>query len=176
MEIRQLTTEDASAYQALRLRALQESPTAFSSSYSDEMDRSPSEIAARVAPAPDGSLCVFGAFAGDRLAGMLAFIRPRRAKLRHATEFAGMYVAPEFRRRGLGGALLDAALAHARSLPGVRQVKLAVNAANLAARSLYQSRGFTCFGVEPEALCVDGRYYDEELYVLRLPTPPRGAS
>jgi ribosomal protein S18 acetylase RimI-like enzyme len=174
MTIRQLTAEDAAAYQALRLRALQESPTAFAASYADEVARSPPEIAARVTPAPDGSLCVFGAFVGDQLAGLVAFIRPRRAKLLHVAELAGMYVAPEFRRRGLGGALVDAALAHARSLPGVRQVKLAVNATNLAARSLYQSRGFTCYGVEPEALCVEGRYYDDELYVLRLSTPPRG--
>ena len=85
-----------------------------------------------------------------------------------------MYVAPEFRRRGLGGALVDQALVHARSLPGVRQVKLCVNAANLAARSLYLSRGFVCVGVEPDALCIDGHYYDEEMYVLRLSTVDNG--
>jgi GNAT superfamily N-acetyltransferase len=172
MSIRKLAATDAAAYQTLRLLALQESPTAFSSSYSEEVDRPPSEVATRLTPAPDGSRCVFGAFVHDRLGGILAFIRPQRVKLLHCAEFAGMYVAPAFRRRGLAGALLDAALAHARSLSGVRQVKLAVNATNLAARSLYQSRGFTCVGGEPEALCVDGRYYDEELYLLRLATPP----
>jgi len=167
--VRQLTARDAAPYQALRLRGLLESPTAFSASYSDEADRSLSEIEKRVTPAPDGSRCTFGAFVGDQLVGILTFIRPERAKLRHCAELAGMYVAPEFRRRGLGGALVDAALVHARSLSGVRQLKLAVNAANLAARSLYQSRGFTCVGVEPEAMCIDGRYYDEELYILRIP-------
>jgi ribosomal protein S18 acetylase RimI-like enzyme len=169
MTIRQLTADDASAYQSLRLLALQESPTAFSASYSEEAERSPSEIIARVTPSPDGSRCVFGAFVGDQLAGVLAFVRAQRAKLHHGAELAGMYVVPEFRRRGLAGALLDAALAHARSLLGVRHVKLTVNATNQAARALYQSRGFTCVGLEPEALCVDGRFYDEELYVLRLP-------
>jgi ribosomal protein S18 acetylase RimI-like enzyme len=168
MTVRQLTADDASAYQTLRLLALQESPTAFSSSYSDEAGRSPSEVASRVTPAPDGSLCVFGAFVNDRLAGFLAFVRPKRAKLLHSAELAGMYVAPEVRRRGVAGALLDAVIAHARSLPGMRQLKLAVNATNDAARSLYLSRGFTLFGSEPDALCVDGRYYDEEYYVLRL--------
>ena len=79
-----------------------------------------------------------------------------------------MYVAPEFRRRRYGGALVDAAVAHARSLSGIRKLKLTVNASNVAARSLYQSRGFACVGVEPDALCVDGHYYDEELYVLRF--------
>jgi GNAT superfamily N-acetyltransferase len=122
----------------------------------------------RVTPAADGSRCTFGAFVDDQLAGILALIRPQRAKLRHCAELAGMYVAAEFRRRGLGGALIDAALVHARTLGGVRQLKLTVNAANLAARLLYQSRGFIRVGVEPEALCVDGRYYDEELYLLRI--------
>jgi len=111
---------------------------------------------------------VFGAFVEDRLVGLLAFVRPQRAKLRHCAELAGMYVAPEFRRRRVGRALLDAAITHARALPGLRQLRLAVNADNLAARSLYQSRGFQCVGVEPDAICVEGRYYDEVLYVLRL--------
>src|ERR1700692_4247995 len=110
MKVRQLTADDAPAYQTLRLLALQESPTAFSSSNSDEAGRLPSEVASRVTPAPDGSLCVFGAFVDDRLAGFLAFVRPKRAKLLHCAELHGMYVAPEFRRRGLAGALVDAVL------------------------------------------------------------------
>ncbi len=169
--IRQLTPGDAISYQALRLRALRDSPTAFAASYADEADRSSAEVAARLTPAPDGSRCVFGAFAGDRLAGFVAFIRLGRAKLRHRAELAGTYVAPEFRRAGLGGGLLDAAADHARSLPGLRQLHLGVNAANDAARSLYRSRGFVRVGVHPESLGVDGLYYDEELYVLRLAGP-----
>src|SRR5262249_24184767 len=164
MIVRQLTPDDAAAYQHLRLQGLRESPTAFSSSYSQEADRSLSEIAVRLTPAADGSRCVFGAFASEKLVGILAFVRPTREKLRHCAELAGMYVAPEFLWRGLGRALVDAALAHARLLPGVRQLKLTVNATSTPARALYRSRGFTRCGVEPEALCVDGRYYDEELY------------
>jgi ribosomal protein S18 acetylase RimI-like enzyme len=67
-----------------------------------------------------------------------------------------MYVAPEYRRCGHGAALMDAAVDHARSIRGVRRLKLTVNASNVSARALYESRGFTCVGVEPEALCVDG--------------------
>jgi hypothetical protein len=92
MAVRQLTAEDASAYQTLRFRALQESPTAFSASYSEEVGRSASEIARRVTPAPDGLQCVFGAFVDERLAGILAFVRPQRAKLHHCAELFGMPV------------------------------------------------------------------------------------
>ena len=170
MTIRQLTAYDAPAYQALRLRGLRESPTAFGASYSDEEGRALPEVATRITPAPDGAQCVFGSFAGELLVGILAFIRPTREKLRHCAEICGMYVAPEFRRSGHGAALLDAALAHARSLSSIRQLKLTVTATNMPARALYQSRGFVCVGVEPDALFVDGDYFDDELYVLRLPT------
>lgn len=81
---------------------------------------------------------------------------------------AAAYQGVRLRRRGVGGALIEAVITHARSLDGIRQRRLTVNAANTEARSLYQSKGFRCFGVEPDAICVDGRYYDEESYLLRI--------
>ncbi len=78
-----------------------------------------------------------------------------------------MYVAPEHRRGGVGRALLGFVVAHARAC-GVRQLKLGVNRSNLAARELYLSAGFVAFGIEPDALFVDGAYYDEERSILRL--------
>jgi ribosomal protein S18 acetylase RimI-like enzyme len=168
MFLRLLNAEDAAACRSLRLRGLQESPTAFSSSYGHEARKTDAEFVARVTPEADGSHCVFGAFADDQLAGMLGFVRPPQEKLRHWAELVGMYVAPEFRRRGFGRALMEAAIAHARSVDGVRQLKLSVNATNSGARQLYRSLGFECLGVEPEGMCVEGIYYDEESYVLRL--------
>ncbi|GAP66444.1 acetyltransferase [Mizugakiibacter sediminis] len=111
MTIRPLDTADAAAYQRLRLLALRESPTAFSASYEEEVGRPLDDVAARIAPAKDGSICMLGVFVRDELAGFVAIVRPQRAKLRHAVELAGMYVAPAHRRRGLGRALLDAAIA-----------------------------------------------------------------
>jgi GNAT superfamily N-acetyltransferase len=166
--LKKLVPSDATLYQSLRLRGLQESPAAFSSSPADEAGRTIAEIEARLTPVPDGSRCTFGAFVDGHLAGLVAFIRAQRVKLMHAADIAGMYVAPDFRRRGLGGQLVDAAIAHGRTLPGLRQLHLTVNASNEPARALYRSRGFACVGVQPEALCVNERYYDYEYYVLRL--------
>jgi ribosomal protein S18 acetylase RimI-like enzyme len=168
MAILRLSQADAEDYQRLRLAGLLESPLAFRSSHADEAGRSAAEVAERLTPATDGSSCVFGARLDGRLGGILAFTRPRREKLAHGGELTGIYVAPEFRRRGVGAALLDAAVAHARALPGLRYVRLTVNASNQPARVLYESRGFECVGVEPEAVFVAGRYHDEELRVLRL--------
>jgi len=159
---------DAAAYQALRLRGLRESPTAFSSSYEEEAERSVAEVVARVTPAADGSKCVFGAFVDDALGGVAGFMRPMRPKLLHTSELVGMYVAPEQRRLHFGRALVEAVVAHARAQSGVEQIKLGVNAANEPAKGLYRACGFGRYGVEPNAIRVDGVYYDEELYVLRF--------
>ncbi|RUL63108.1 GNAT family N-acetyltransferase [Dyella dinghuensis] len=168
MEIRQLSPADARAYQSLRLLALQESPTAFSASHGDEAGRSIEEVSARLVPAKDGSICMFGVFDQAELAGFLAVVHPQREKLRHCIELAGMYVAPPYRRRGFGGALLKAAIDHCQSVNGVRQIKLGVNATNVAAKALYESVGFESYGVEPDAMHVDGIFYGEEHYILRI--------
>ncbi|GGY13641.1 N-acetyltransferase [Rhodanobacter panaciterrae] len=167
MKVRLLDATDARAYQRLRLQALQESPTAFSASHADEVGRSLDDVVARITAAADGSVCTFGIFEQDQLAGFVAVIHPQREKLRHAVELAGMYVAPSCRRRGFGRALLQAAVAHAHAIAGVRQIRLGVNASNAEARALYQSIGFTSYGVEPGALQVDGMCHDEAHYVLR---------
>ncbi len=138
VEVIQLTPEDADEYQSLRLGGLLESPLGFRSGPADEAGRIVAEVATRLRMAPDGSACVFGARVGGRLAGTLAFTRPTRAKLAHAAELSGMYVAPEFRRSGIGRALLAAAVAHARGLPGLRYLRLVVNASNAPACELYQ--------------------------------------
>jgi ribosomal protein S18 acetylase RimI-like enzyme len=168
MQVRPLDPADARAYQRLRLLALQESSTAFSASHADEAGRSMDEVAARIAPAADGSIRTLGIFERNELVGFVAVIHPQREKLRHGVELAGMYVAPGFRRRGFGRALLKAAVAYTRSMVGVRQIRLGVNVTNTGARALYRSIGFASYGVEPDALQVDGIFYGEERYVLRL--------
>ncbi|MNL14628.1 hypothetical protein D3C87_1355770 [compost metagenome] len=51
---------------------------------------------------------------------------------------------------------------------GIRQVQLSVTANNAAAAALYASLGFAVYGHEPEALCVNGKLYDEALMALPL--------
>ena len=55
---------------------------------------------------------------------------------------AELYVVPDRRGRGIGRALLDAAIAHARDR-GADYVCLATSEDDVAARSLYESVGFS---------------------------------
>ena len=100
MHLRRLTPSDAPAYQALRLAALRECPTAFSSSYEDECDTPLSAIAAQMAP--DSGRNRFGAFDGDELVGVVGVGREGPYKLRHKGFVGGMVVAPAWRNKGVG--------------------------------------------------------------------------
>lgn len=167
-EIRFLNSQDVNAYRDLRLQALRESPTAFGSSYEQETCFPLTNFAARLCPNDDSASGIFGAFSdSNRLIGMLGFLRESRLKRAHIGSLWSMYVLPEFRNQGVGAALLDRALSHARQL-ALRQIVLTVTANNLAACSLYRSRGFERFGLEQDALFIDSEYFDEEHLVLRL--------
>jgi ribosomal protein S18 acetylase RimI-like enzyme len=165
MEIRQIDVGDAEAYQALRLRGLEESPTAFGSSYAEEVDRPVAVVKRRFA---DEHNHIFGAFTGDGdLVGMVTLRQEPYVKLAHKANIYAMYVAPEARQQGAGRALMAAALARAEAL-GVRQVNLSVTSMNEAAVTLYESCGFERFGLERDAFLIDGVFYDAAYMVVRV--------
>jgi GNAT superfamily N-acetyltransferase len=114
MAIRRLTSSDSTSYQALRLAALRDSPSAFGSSYEEEKDFPPSIIEGRLAVKPDGG--IFGAFEGTSLVGLVALVRDKGRKREHKALILSMYVTPTARGKGTGRALLMEALALARSV------------------------------------------------------------
>lgn len=174
MEIRFLESCHVAAYSDLRLQALRESPAAFESSYEQESQFSLADFAARLRPNNDSASGIFGAFNADgQLVGLLGFSRESRPKRAHVGSLWSMYVVPDFRGQGVGSGLLDEAISHAQQLGGLRQIILSVTADNLVARSLYQSRGFESFGLERDALFVDGGYLDEEHLALHFIRDPQ---
>lgn len=57
-------------------------------------------------------------------------------------EFRMLVVDPAIQRSGAGRALLDAIIAHARSLPGIAAVALTTGESWLSAHGLYRATGF----------------------------------
>src|SRR4029079_2987669 len=86
---------------------------------------------------------------------------------RDVADIRGLAVAPNHQGRGLGRALVEAALNAARGR-GARKVTLRVLGPNTAARALYESCGFVVEGVRRDEFLLDGRYVDDVLMARHL--------
>lgn len=166
MQVRRLTPADALSFRTLRLRALREHPDAFTSSYEDDRTQPVEVAAARLA-----AHAFWGAYQGAELYGIVGLQVEERAKNRHKATVVGMYVAPEAAGRGIGAALLVSVVEHARS-EGLASLVLTVTEGNVAAQRLYERAGFRSFGIEPDAIRVDGRSYAKNHMQLALQATP----
>jgi RimJ/RimL family protein N-acetyltransferase len=162
--IRAIGENDIDAYVALRRRSLLDAPLALTASPEDDHAVNPKLLREQMRRAPDWML--FGAF-DPELAGAAGLARDRHRKRAHIATLWGFWVAPEHRASGLGGALLDAVIAHARAIC-LSSIHLSVSSAAPDALRLYERAGFVLWGVEPDALRYDEQSYDEQHMVLRL--------
>jgi RimJ/RimL family protein N-acetyltransferase len=160
IHVRTIDTNDAEAFWKLRLLGLRLNPEAFYASYEESVNETMENVSSRMRPAEDRF--IVGAFTEQgELAGIAGFRREERLKLRHKGEIWGVFVAPEFRRMGIGRLLIREILVRANKLEGLSVVGLSTMAENEAAKRLYQSLGFEPFGTERKALKVGGRFLDE---------------
>ena len=169
MQIRELTKSDALEYRTLRLRALKEYPTVFSSSYEVEREWPSERFANRLSEIP-GSTDGFtlGCFVKGNLAGSISFFRYEAPKEMHTGRIVAVHVAAEHQGHGYGRAMVAATLERARRIPGLSIIQLTATTTNERAKSLYSSFGFEICGTTPRSMLVEGEYIDEHLMVLKL--------
>jgi RimJ/RimL family protein N-acetyltransferase len=165
LEIRPLAAPDAAAFRQIRLQAISDSPSAVWPTYEEVARQTIKDIEARIQRTD--TQIVFGAFIGTKLIGIAGLRREPLEQVKHKAALWGVFISPERRREGLARTLFSRVLSFARDA-GVLQIHLCVNTENVRARSLYRSLGFESFGVEPRAMRVGGRFFDEEHMVLRL--------
>ena len=168
VEVRRLIIAEAASYRDLRLEGLRLHPEAFGAAYEDDARMSFADWRQRLA----GSF-VLGAFRQQALVGTAASYRPPGAKQCHKALLVGVYVRDSAQGLGAGRALVRAVIDQARG--EVEQLLTSVNAANAAARRLYESLGFRQWGLQPRSLKVGEGYVDEVQMVLFLDEPPAGA-
>jgi hypothetical protein len=96
-KIRFLTSQDVVAYRELRLQVLRESPTAFASSFEQEVCLTVDDFAKRLSTHDNLNSGIFGAFdESDRLIGMLGFSRENHPKRAHICNLCPVYPRLKF--------------------------------------------------------------------------------
>jgi ribosomal protein S18 acetylase RimI-like enzyme len=132
----------APQYKAVRLRALQDTPSAFGSTYARESQFTEADWQRRAA-----NLCTlrsigYMAYERDYYGIAVSFLNEHNP---HQAALMSMWVAPEQRRTGTGSILVDAIESWARRA-GAHTLQLMVTGNNLAAIRFYQRLGFAPTG------------------------------
>jgi len=163
--VKPLTMDDADAFKALRLKAILDSPASVWPTYEEEARVTLENTRGRIRSTD--TQIVFGAFSGTVLVGIVGLWREPLAQVAHKAGLWGVFVEPARRGSGVARMLVEAAVAHARELK-VLQIHLCVHTENPRANRLYRSLGFVSYGLEPRAIRIGDRFYDEERMMLRL--------
>jgi ribosomal protein S18 acetylase RimI-like enzyme len=163
--VRALTARDADAFLALRLEAILDAPSAVWPTFEEESARTEAEVRARIVQ--NATQVVFGAFSRDNLVGIAGLRREALMQVAHKAVLWGVFVAPRCRQQGIARKLFSRVRSHALEAR-VLQIQLCVNADNKRAKAFYDSLGFLTFGIEPRAMRVGEKFYDEEHMILRL--------
>jgi ribosomal protein S18 acetylase RimI-like enzyme len=169
MHARRLTTDDTARLRALRAEALVTDPWSFGPFPGEDLFES--EDRAREVLA-DPNHAIFGvedpADPARPLIAMAGIMRSTRAKQAHLVSIWGVYTRPAFRRRGCARALMTACIEQARAWPGVSRIALSVSERTPEARALYESLGFTTWGIEPDAVRIGTESANERFMHLTL--------
>jgi len=157
--IRPLSYADGGVYKQVRLAALRDSPTAFSSSFETASLAPDSYFAERADFQADNF--TLGAFSADTLVGTSGGIVEPETKRKHIGHIVGMWVRPDHRRQGIARSLLGRTIEQLRQVPDITTLQITVTASNTAAHALYTDVGFQEWGLEPRALFTTGNYHDD---------------
>lgn len=162
MIIKQLNKNDWKQFKDIRLEALQNSPTSFSSLYEEEISY-PEERWINFHERGE----FFGAFIDGNLIGSGRLCLRTSKSSQHKSEICGIYVKPEYRSNGVAKKIIEVLVGHGKE-KGCTQIHLGCVTINISAVNLYKKCGFEIYGTEQNAIKIDGTFYDEYLMFLKL--------
>ncbi len=173
--LREARREDAADVVAL-FRAVLEEGRYFITEPGEYRGRAGEEarVILRYAGRDDGLYLVARREADGGLAGVCTVRAGHLRRTRHVGRLE-VFVARQDRGRGLGRALLEAAVDWAEANPGMRKLSLAVFEDNARAVALYRSLGFEVEGRRVgEYQEADGRLRDDLIMARSVERRPRG--
>src|SRR5687767_15349606 len=134
LRVEQLTLDEAPRLRAIRLRALADAPDAFGSTFEEAAARPAETWSQQLRDLPTFVAVIDGLDVG------MVRCQPDETQPDTAV-LISMWVAPAVRRRGVGDALIDAAIEWAHA-SGVNRLLLYVVDDNAPAIALYARKGF----------------------------------
>lgn len=149
--VRRVTPADGALLREVRLRALQDTPEAFSSTYEDEAQRPQPFWDERARNASAGNNLFSGlALLADEAVGLIGGFRNDEDGHHADIDLVSMWVAPSHRGTGVAAALVEAVLDWARDDAAAEIVGLWVTRGNDRAQRFYERLGFVETGdVQP---------------------------
>lgn len=138
-----ITSQNASLFKTVRLRALQDAPYAFSATYGKESQFDDAEWLRRIERMNGERGIGFVAMDGETVCGILgAFLDASDAT---QAQLVSMWTAPAHRQQGVGRLLVNEVLAWARRREA-RTLLLMVTSNNEPAMRFYEKLGFARTG------------------------------
>ncbi len=141
--IEPITPDNVFLFKSVRLRALQDSPTAFGSTYAREVGFPESEWLARVERWSGEKGVGFLAINEETVCGIAGALLDLQDMSR--AQLVSMWTAPAYRKQGVGRLLVDAVVMWAKQR-NVKTLLLMVTSKNSAAIFFYERLGFARTG------------------------------
>ncbi|QIM15633.1 GNAT family N-acetyltransferase [Leucobacter insecticola] len=120
-----------------------------------------------VADSPEGNACLMAAWSGAQLLGLGYWSRYTRATNKPHVDIVKLGVDPAARGQGIGRRIMQELIQAARDNQ-VEVVTLDLRGDNLGGIALYESLGFTRYGVLPRFVALGEDRYDKCFYALDL--------
>jgi GNAT superfamily N-acetyltransferase len=141
--IEPITRENMELFRAVRLNALQESPSAFGSTYAREAAFTDAEWLVRLERWNGEKGIGFLAMEGEEPCGIAGTLLDLEDTSR--AQLVSMWTAPAFRRKGVGRLLVNAVFEWAKQRE-VKTLLLMVTSTNASATRFYEQLGFAMSG------------------------------
>ncbi len=165
--IRQLDPDDSEAYYKVRLKGLQLHPEAFGTGAEDWSNVTNLQVRLLLEKTSSDDF-VLGAFQNNKLTGVIGFKREKKHSVGHKATIWGLVVLPEFRNQGIGNDLLKALIDKATSNKEIMYVRALVTVTEVNAISIFESNGFTKYGLEHRGIKEGKKYYDQSYLMLNI--------
>ncbi|MGZ3775971.1 MAG: GNAT family N-acetyltransferase [Pseudobdellovibrionaceae bacterium] len=165
--IRQLEPNDSEIYYKIRLEGLRLHPEAFGTG-ADAWSNATDEQVKELLKNSSQDDFVLGYFHDSELAGVIGLKREKKHSVGHKGTVWGLIVLPRFRNNGIGKALLKKLIEKVSDHVELKYIRAVVTISPLNAEKVFNSCGFTSYGIEQRGIKEGTDFFDQSFMMLNL--------